>query len=132
MNEFDRLRVWSDPATRRHLGWYREVAANRRPAKFRIAATVPVEVALDAAEPDLWVELERLTPNFLERWHEIRHDGVQLGPRIEGSSLLELCRELAFRMLAHCNFCRWNCQVDRSRETKFGACKLGAGARVST
>jgi hypothetical protein len=38
MTEFDRLLVWSDPATRRRLGWYRAVAANRRPAKFRIAA----------------------------------------------------------------------------------------------
>jgi putative pyruvate formate lyase activating enzyme len=25
----------------------------------------------------------------------------------DGSSLLELCRELAYRMLAHCNFCAW-------------------------
>jgi putative pyruvate formate lyase activating enzyme len=73
-----------------------------------------------------------LTPVFLERWHRIRHDRVPLGPRADRPSLLELCRELAFRMLAHCNFCRWNCQVDRSRETKFGACKLGAGTRVST
>jgi putative pyruvate formate lyase activating enzyme len=132
MTEFDRLRPWSDPATRRRLGWYREVAANRRPAKFRIAATIPLALALDADERDLWVELERLTPIFLERWHEIHRDGVPLGSNAAGPSLLELCRELAFRMLAHCNFCRWNCQVDRSRETKFGACKLGAGARVST
>jgi putative pyruvate formate lyase activating enzyme len=132
MSEFDRLRVWSEPATWRRLGWYREVAANRRPAKFRIAATIPLELALDAAETDLWVELERLTPIFLERWHELRHESVPLGPRAEGPSLLELCRALAFRMLGHCNFCRWNCQVDRTRETKFGACKLGVGARVST
>ena len=132
MTEFDRLRVWSDPATRRRLGWYREVAANRRPAKFRIAATIPLEVALDAAETDLWVQLERLTPVFLERWHRIRHEGGRLRPRPQRPSLLELCRELAFRMLAHCNFCRWNCRVDRSRETKFGACKLGAGTRIST
>ena len=59
MTAFDRLGVWSDPATRQRLGWYREVAANRRLAKFRIAATIPLERGLDAAEPDLWVELER-------------------------------------------------------------------------
>jgi putative pyruvate formate lyase activating enzyme len=58
MTEFDRLRVWSDPVTRRCLGWYREVAANRQPAKFRIAATIPLELGLDAPEPDLWAELE--------------------------------------------------------------------------
>ena len=62
MTEFDRLLVWSDPATRHRLAWYRAVADNRRPAKFRIAATVPLEVALDSVEADLWAELERLTP----------------------------------------------------------------------
>jgi hypothetical protein len=30
--------VWSDPATRHRLAWYRAVAENRRPAKFRIAS----------------------------------------------------------------------------------------------
>jgi putative pyruvate formate lyase activating enzyme len=46
--------------------------------------------------------------------------------------LLTLCRELAYRMLAHCNFCPWDCRVDRRAGTKLGACKLAAGARVST
>jgi putative pyruvate formate lyase activating enzyme len=35
-------------------------------------------------------------------------------------------------MLAHCNFCRWDCRVDRSQGTKLGACKLDAGTRVSS
>jgi hypothetical protein len=50
----------------------------------------------------------------------------------EGPSLLELCRELAYRMLAHCNFCPWNCRVDRSAGAKFGACKLASASRVSS
>jgi uncharacterized Fe-S radical SAM superfamily protein PflX len=35
-------------------------------------------------------------------------------------------------MLAHCNFCPWNCRVDRMAGTKFGACKLASGSRVSS
>jgi hypothetical protein len=35
------LTIWDDPAIRDALSWYLEVAENRRPAKFRIAATVP-------------------------------------------------------------------------------------------
>jgi hypothetical protein len=50
----------------------------------------------------------------------------------EGPSLLELCRELAYRMLAHRNFCPWNCLVDRSAGAKFGACKLASAPRVSS
>jgi len=132
MGGFERLSVWDDPRVSGALRWYRAVAANRRPAKFRIAATVPLEVALDAPEDVLWAELERLTPVFLERLGRIRQDHAPLGPRCAGASLLELCRELAWRMLAHCNFCQWNCRVDRANGTKVGACKLAAGTRVST
>ena len=59
MRGFDQLEVWHDEASRQGLAWYREVAANRRPAKFRIAATIPAEVALDAPEDELWAGLAR-------------------------------------------------------------------------
>ena len=54
------------------------------------------------------------------------------GPVPEGPNLLELCRELGQRMLAHCNFCAWDCRVDRTIGAKFGACKLARGSLVST
>ena len=133
MRELSQLPVWRDGAIARALAWYREVAENRMPAKFRIAATIPVALSLDdAPEEALWRELERLTPVFLERWAGIRERGEALGVSAHGSSLLDLCRALAYRMLAHCNFCRWNCRVDRTRGAKFGACKLAAPTRVST
>jgi putative pyruvate formate lyase activating enzyme len=131
MGELDRLYVWDDPAIRSALAWYRDVAENRRPAKFRIAATVPLACELGTDEETLWAELDRLTPEFLSRWQAIRV-GAPLGEPAPGPSLLELCRELAYRMLAHCNFCPWDCRVDRLAGTKFGACKLASGARVST
>src|SRR5919197_359317 len=43
-----------------------------------------------------------------------------------------LRRELTRRMLLHCNFCRWNCQVDRSQSTKLCTCKLADESRVSS
>ena len=133
MTSFDQLWVWDDPATAAALTWYRAVAANRRPAKFRIAATLPTRVDPEkASEEVLWAELERLTPRFLERWQKIRDGEASLGPRAAGSSLLELCHGLAQRMLTHCNFCRWDCGVDRSRPGKLGACKLADETRVSS
>ncbi len=133
MDGFDQLWVWSDRAISSSLGWYRAVVINRKPAKFRIAATIPVAVPLtESSEDVLWEELERLTPKFLARWRSIRIGEEDLGPRMLGDSLLELCRELVQRMLAHCNFCRWDCQVDRSQETKHGACKLAEKTRVSS
>jgi hypothetical protein len=41
MSDLSRLRIWREPAIRGALSWYLDVAENRRPAKFRIAATVP-------------------------------------------------------------------------------------------
>ena len=126
------LRIWNDPAIRGALSWYLAVAENRRPAKFRIAATVATQ--LDPAissEEALWAEFDRLTPMFLARWQAIRA-GASLPSAADGPSLLELCRELAYRMLAHCNFCPWDCRVDRVAGAKFGACKLASTSRISS
>ncbi|HEX9569505.1 MAG TPA: radical SAM protein [Rhodospirillales bacterium] len=131
MRAFDELWVWDDPAVAARLGWYRAVAANRRPAKLKIARAVPARVPLDAPEDALWAELERLTPEFLEQWRDVRDGGGSPRPA-GGANLLGLCRALARRMLGHCNFCRWDCGVDRLRGTKFGTCKLDSGSRVST
>jgi putative pyruvate formate lyase activating enzyme len=105
MSDLAKLVIWDDPAIRGALSWYLDVAENRRPAKFRIAATVatPLDPAV-SSEDALWAELDRLTPMFLARWKAIRA-GAPLPQAAEGASLLELCRELAYRMLAHCNFC---------------------------
>ncbi len=62
----------------------------------------------------------------------IRETGEALSVPPPGPHLLSLCRELVYRMLAHCNFCRWNCRVDRTQGTKFGTCKLASDTRVSS
>ena len=38
MSDLADLRIWEDPAICGALSWYLDVAENRRPAKFRIAA----------------------------------------------------------------------------------------------
>jgi hypothetical protein len=74
------MRIWDDPAIRDGLSWYLDVAENRRPAKFRIAATVatPLDPA-GSSEDALWAELDRLTPIFLARRQAIRA-GAPLPP----------------------------------------------------
>src|SRR5215813_7496615 len=132
MSDLARLRIWDDPAILDGLSWYLAVAENKRPAKFRIAAALPTQLdPATSGEEALWAELDRLTPIFLARWQAIRA-GAPLPATADGPSLLELCRELAYRMLAHCNFCPWNCRVDRAAGTKFGACKLASASRVSS
>ena len=132
MSDLARLKIWDYPAIRDSLSWYLDVAENRRPAKFRIAATLATEIDPVASDEDaLWDELDRLTPIFLGRWQAIRA-GAPLPATVDRPSLLEVCRELAYRMLAHCNFCPWDCRVDRMAGAKFGACKLASASRVSS
>ncbi len=129
--DFDRLSVWRDPAVARALAWYRGVATDRRPAKFRIAATIAAGVVPEKAdEASLWRALERATPLFLEHRRAIREGGGTLGPRT-APSLADLCHALATRMLARCTFCRWECGIDRTRPGRLGACRLTAESRVA-
>jgi glycine/D-amino acid oxidase-like deaminating enzyme len=66
MSDLARLRIWDDPAIRGALSWYLDVAENRRPAKFRIAATVSLRLDPAASSEDVrWAELDDLTPVFL-------------------------------------------------------------------
>jgi putative pyruvate formate lyase activating enzyme len=132
MSDLAHLKIWDDPAIRDSLSWYLDVAENRRPAKFQIAATLATQIDPVASSEDaLWAELDRLTPIFLGRWQAIRA-GAPLPATPDGPTLLEVCRELAYRMLTHCNFCPWNCRVDRMAGAKFGACKLASASRVSS
>jgi putative pyruvate formate lyase activating enzyme len=130
VSDLGSLSVWQDSAIRGALSWYLAVAENQHPAKYRIAATLATDIdPATSSEEALWAELDRLTPTFLARWRTISA-GASLPEAAEGPSLLELCRELTYRMLAHCNFCPWDCRVDRVAGTKFGACKLASASRV--
>jgi len=132
MSDLGRLSVWKDSTIRGALSWYVDVAENRRPAKFRIAATLATDIdPATSSEEALWAELNRLIPIFAACRQAIRA-GARLPEPSKGPSLLELCRELVYRMLAHCNFCPWSCRVDRVAATKFGACKLASASRVSS
>lgn len=133
MSSLGSLSIWQQPGLRGQLRWYRQVADNLKPAKFRIAEQVPIDVALDSPEAQLWEALERATPRFLALWQGIRDGASQLPPSPKPQpNLLALCRELAGRMLRHCTFCRWHCGIDRSQGTKVGACRLATETRVSS
>ncbi len=132
MGGFDNLDFWRDADLRGRMDWYRAVAENRLAAKFRLCASLPAGIGLEAPEEELWRALDAGTVAFLALQSQIRAGAVRLPAHFAAPSLLDLCAELGRRMLAHCNFCRWDCRVDRSRGTKLGACKLGAETRVSS
>jgi len=132
IQRFESLPIWE--ALKPRLSWYYAVSTNRMPAKYLICRRIPTELDLKAAsEEELWREHERLTRIFLDTWKAIRTGQLRLHELPRASpNLLDLSVELAKRMLTHCNFCRWNCRVDRSRGTKHGTCQLESVSRVSS
>ena len=128
MSDLADLRIWEDPAICSALSWYLDVAENRRPAKFRIAATVATQLDPAVSSEDaLWAELDRLTPIFLARWHAIRA-GAPLPQAVEGPSLLELCRELTYRMRLSPGSLHW---LPQSAAHPLRETRLPPGSRVS-
>ncbi len=136
---FSRLEIWQDEKVQENLIWYTQVANNEMPAKFLIAKKIPVEVDLVVAtEDELWLEHERATKVFLSRWEEVSSRTINID-NIETPdiSLMDLNVELVERIIKKCNFCRWNCKVDRNLvdndiTAKTGTCQLGYRSRVST
>lgn len=131
-SSFASLWIWDRVGDR--LPWYRAVSTDRMPAKYLIARRIPCELDLSGStEEELWMEHGRLTERFLELWESIRRKQTALAAheRVE-PSLLDLSVEIVRRMLRHCDFCRWNCRVDRSVGAKHGTCQLTDGSRVGS
>jgi len=131
---FKDLLVWSRLKDR--LPWYYAVSTNTMPAKYLICKRIRLDESVnlnDSSEDELWHELERLTEEFLKVKYRILRKDIRLSDLTKARpSLMDLCVELTKRMLRHCNFCRWNCRVDRTKATKYGACKLDSISRVSS
>jgi putative pyruvate formate lyase activating enzyme len=113
-------------------------------AKYLISKSISCNVTdlRLASEEDLWEERRDLIEAFLETWKGVRSGKVDIISDLawQKTSLMDLNVELVNRMPAHCNFCRWNCQVDRSvlpvgagaAETKkHGTCQLESTSKVS-
>ena len=92
MGAFDALSFWREPDFRGRVGWYREVAADRLPAKYRICAALLAWADLGAAEEELWAALQKGTREFLELKARVRA-GEELPGVGAKPSLLDLGAE---------------------------------------
>ena len=145
-SKFKSLDVWKQlKEDGDDLSWYFAVSTNRMPAKYLISKSVFCNITDLAAttEERLWEEHGNLTEIFLETWREVRSEKYDVIRNSDSrkTSLMDLNIELTKRMLKHCNFCRWNCQIDRSIQSggagseeakKHGTCQLESTSKVSS
>jgi len=155
--KFESLYIWKqlEENKGKSLPWYFSVSVNRMPAKYLISRSIPCKFTdlTNINEQNLWEEFTNLTEIFLERWKMIRSEEIdiitELNQHKKKTSLLDLTVELVKRMLTHCNFCRWNCQIDRSNQQtgikdddiiscsplgkkKHGTCQLESTSKISS
>ena len=128
----DAVWVWRDPEVRRRLAWYYSVMTGRKPAKFLIARSTPVEGVSkrrelrETGEEELWRIHDEAAKRFMEEWsrlREAREAPVERYRRARPEvSLLDVKRELAWRLASPCRLCERRCMIDRRR--RIGACRL--------
>lgn len=134
MASFATLEVWQTPEIRGKLSWYYEVAINKMPAKYLLCRRVEVDEnpsLLD--EASLWQIHRRAAEKFNKIRREIRDGTISLKELTPARpNYLDVKVALVKKMLTHCNFCKWNCRVDRTAGTKHGTCQLESESRVSS
>jgi uncharacterized Fe-S radical SAM superfamily protein PflX len=131
---FQSLGVWRVPGVRGRLDWYFRVAVNEMPAKYLVCRRVEAPPDFrEMGEDELWRLHEKLSESFHKLLEQVKKGSLELAelPAFR-DSFLSVKVELVKRMVRHCNFCRWNCRVDRSNPTKLGTCQLDTTSRVST
>jgi len=109
----------NDEEARHILELYYSILANERQAGYLICKSIPVDVALDAPEDELWSAHSNCAKDLHER--DSHYDGDK---KTKGQpSLLDLKCELAKRIMSSCAFCERRCSVNRPEE--LGFCKVG-------
>ena len=147
-SKFRSLNVWKQlKEAGDDLSWYFAVSTNCMPAKYLISKSIFCDITdlAAATEERLWEEYRTLIKTFLDTWKKVRSEkhSVIRNPESGRTSLMDLNIELTKRMLKHCNFCRWNCQIDRSVQSvdagsrgdakkKHGTCQLESTSKVSS
>jgi putative pyruvate formate lyase activating enzyme len=105
----------------------------KSPAKFLLCRKIPIQPkALECSEEELWVEHANLSEQLSGLLRSVESGNENGWSREDHHpNLLDLKGELVSRMLEHCNFCEWNCHVNRT-EGKIGFCRLDKTTSVAS
>lgn len=126
------ISIWNDKTVRNRLGWYYEVMNKRKPAKYLICKSIKCEIDVKNSNLDeLWIEHSRLSEIFKIKFKKIKKESNSANLDQCENNYLDLKLEIARKSLESCNFCEWQCHVDRT-QGEIGVCKLDKTTRVSS
>jgi len=102
-------------------------------AKFMLCRKIQAErTLLELGEEELWIEHGRLSEEMSDLIVNLENGSLDhQNLRDCHPNFLDLKCELVNRMLEHCNFCEWNCRVNRA-QGKVGFCRLDRTTSVSS
>jgi len=132
----DAISVWGHREVRERLSWYHDVMNKYKPPKYLIAKKV--DVGIDPGEVDgmglgdllrIHSKYKRV---FLDLLSKVRDGGLDIG-EVSGPkySLLDLKRDIIFKMLDPCILCEHKCRARRLNGGR-GFCGLDSTVRVSS
>jgi len=129
----DAATVWRDPEVNKRLAWYRAVMTGSSPAKFLLCRKIPSPVHPSTlSNEELWDKHEGLSRQLSELLQAVSAGSANAWNLPDAQpNFLDLKCELVNRMLTRCNFCEWNCQVNRA-EGKVGFCRLDSTTAVAS
>lgn len=128
----DAIAVWENEEVRRRLAHYYSVMTNEKPAKYRVAKRVPVELDEGVELEEMWKMHEEKVREAGELYERVEDDPDALMELpLPGYSLIDLKADIAYRLVEPCRLCEWRCGVNRLKGER-GVCGLTGDVRVSS
>lgn len=128
----DSIAVWRDVEVKTRLRHYYGVMRGVRPAKYRVAKRVPVELEKGASLEDMWRIHDERVEEFNGLYSAVADDPSRIeNMSVPSYSLLDLKADIALKIAEECKLCEWKCGVNRLKGEK-GVCGLSGEVRVAS
>ena len=128
----DSVLVWRYPEVRERLSHYYGVMRGAKPAKYRVAKRIPVELEKGAGLEEMWALHDEKSKEFEEMYEELVEKEVEVREvKPPPYSFLDLKVDIAYKLLENCRLCEWKCGVNRL-EGERGVCGLDSRVRVAS
>ncbi|MHA1502254.1 MAG: hypothetical protein ACTSSB_10435 [Candidatus Heimdallarchaeota archaeon] len=128
----DATNVWKNQKVVRRYQRYRDILDGKKTARYLIAKSIPVDIALDSPLEKLWKAHEKASITFTKTLSKIDENKLSINdtPKPE-ISFVDLKEKIAFEMLKECHFCERRCKIDRT-QGETGHCNLGKESYISS